>query len=371
MRRISCSLLESTSYRSRGALANTIIGTIYSTHCRLFSTSRKNRIGFIGLGNMGIHMANNLLKAGHPLTVFDVSPKGIESIVVKATSINETVRVASSPADVSLDCRVIITMLPSSPQVLDVYTNERTGILAAFPPAKQKKKDNSSSSSSSPLASPLLIDSSTIDPATARYVAGLARDHGCAMVDAPVSGGIGGAESGTLTFMVGCADSQFSSVQPILSRMGRNIIHCGPTGTGQVSKVCNNLVLGITMIAVGEGMNLGLKLGMDPKKLAAIFNSSSARCWSSDTYNPVPNVLPNVPANREYEGGFQTQLMIKDLGLAIQAGKQAEPPIPVILGELAQQQYQRVKDQGWGQKDFSIVYQLYNRNPTTATNKNN
>jgi len=326
---------------------------------RFFAASRRNRIGFIGLGNMGYHMAHNLLVAGHPLTVFDVQTKGVEAIKAAAKAINETVRVASSPADVALDCRIILTMLPSSPHVLEVYTNERTGILSTFP---------TGSNPSSSLSAPLLIDSSTIDPVTARQVASRASSHGCVLVDAPVSGGIGGAESGSLTFMVGCDDSLFSIVQPILSRMGRNIIHCGPSGTGQVAKVCNNLVLGISMVAVSEGMNLGLRLGMDAKKLAAIFNSSSARCWSSDSYNPVPQILPNVPSSRDYEGGFQTQLMLKDLGLAIQAAEQTQPPTKVPLGVAAQQCYQQAKQRGWEQKDFSIVYQTYKQDkPSTSS----
>ena len=270
-----------------------------------------------------------------------------------------SVRVARSPADVALDCRVLITMLPSSPHVLDVYTNEKTGILSAFPiPRSSSTRPAHSASTSSPQPStstPLFIDSSTIDPLTARTLASLASDHSCAMVDAPVSGGINGAEAATLTFMVGGTPSAFSAAQSYLSRMGRNIVHCGSAGTGQTAKVCNNLVLAVSMAAVSEAMVLGQRLGMDAKKLAGIFNTSTARCWASDTYNPVPGVQAGVPSGRDYVGGFGSDLMRKDLGLAREAAKGVG--MEVEMGERVWRMYEDIGKKGWGQKDFSIIYQ--------------
>jgi 3-hydroxyisobutyrate dehydrogenase len=177
------------------------------------------------------------------------------------------------------------------------------------------------------------------------------------MVDAPVSGGVAGAEAATLTFMVGGEARDFEAARPILQCMGRNVVHCGAAGNGQAAKICNNLMLAIEMIATAEGMSLAAKLGMDPKVFASIVNTSSGRCWSSDTYNPYPGVLENVPASRDYAGGFGSDLMLKDLGLAADAAKAARQPI--LLGALAQQIYQKHSAQGHGAKDFSSVILQY------------
>jgi 3-hydroxyisobutyrate dehydrogenase len=201
-----------------------------------------------------------------------------------------------------------------------------------------------------------LIDSSTIDPHTAREVAAAAGARGNPMADAPVSGGTGGAEAGTLTFMVGAPAALFDVVKPVLAHMGKNIVHCGDAGTGQVAKICNNMLLGISMIGVAEAMNLGAALGIDPKVLAGIINTSSGRCWSSDTYNPYPGVLDNAPAARGYTGGFGTDLMLKDLGLATDAAKQAKRS--VAMGAMAQQLYQLWSSQGAGGLDFSSIINL-------------
>jgi len=182
-------------------------------------------------------------------------------------------------------------------------------------------------------------------------------------VDAPVSGGVGGAEAGTLTFMVGGPTGSFESARPYLAKMGRNIVHCGGAGAGQVAKVCNNMVLAISMIGVSEAMNMGIKLGMDPKVLAGIFNTSTARCWSSDTYNPVPGVMPNVPSSKGYKGGFGVDLMKKDLGLALEASKTAGVTIP--FGELSYLIYKAISEQGNGLKDFSYVYEFLREEPKT------
>ena len=179
------------------------------------------------------------------------------------------------------------------------------------------------------------------------------------MVDAPVSGGVGGAEAGTLTFMVGGSAAAFARVQPLLAKMGKNIVHCGDAGTGQVAKVCNNVVLGMSMAAVAEGMSLGVKLGMDPVKLAGIINTSSGRCWSSDTYNPCPGVMATAPASRGYTGGFGTALMHKDMGLATDAARAAGQYMP--LAELTQQLYAQVMAEGNSGKDFSYIYEFLNK----------
>lgn len=309
---------------------------------RAFSTNTElPPIGFIGLGHMGGHMAHNLLKAGHSLVVFDLNPASLDKINAQAAALKRKVYRESSPRNVGANVRTIVSMLPSSPHVEKVYTGD-DGVLAGL---------RSSSSSETPL----LIDSSTIDPNVARVVAKKAAEQGAVMIDAPVSGGVGGAENGTLTFMVGGSNQAFESAKPILARMGKNIVHCGDVGTGQVAKVCNNVVLGMSMAAVAEGMALGVKLGMDPVKLAGIMNTSSARCWSSDTYNPCPGVMANVPSSRGYTGGFGTSLMHKDMGLALAAAKSIGQEMPIA--QLTEQLYAAIMQQGDGGKDFSFIYQ--------------
>ncbi|TBW11253.1 3-hydroxyisobutyrate dehydrogenase [Azotobacter chroococcum] len=292
-------------------------------------------IGFLGLGNMGAPMARNLLKAGHRLSVFDLSEAAMAALVEAGAT------AAASPAALArTDVELIVSMLPAAAQVKGVYLGA-DGLIAQVRPGV------------------LLIDSSTIDPLSAREVAAAARAHDNPMLDAPVSGGTGGAAAGTLTFMVGGAAEDFERARPVLAAMGRNIVHCGPAGNGQVAKVANNLLLGISMIGVAEAMSLGVALGMDPQVLAGILNTSSGRCWSSDSYNPFPGVLENAPASRGYSGGFGTDLMLKDLGLASEAARQARQP--VFLGALAQQLYQAFSAQGNGALDFSAIINLYRK----------
>lgn len=292
-------------------------------------------IGFIGLGNMGAPMAHNLLKAGHQLSVFDLNAAAVENLVgAGALPVDSPTAIAQGNAE------LIITMLPAAPHVKSVYLGEN-GLIA------------------SARAGVMLIDCSTIDPHSAREVAKAAAEHGNPMLDAPVSGGTGGAAAGTLTFMVGGSDADFDRAQPILAAMGKNIVHCGAAGNGQVAKVANNMLLGISMIGVAEAMALGVTLGMDAKTLAGVINTSSGRCWSSDTYNPFPGVLDNVPASRGYSGGFGSDLMLKDLGLATEAAKQVRQP--VILGALAQQLYQSFSAQGHGDLDFSAIINQYRK----------
>ncbi|RRV16838.1 3-hydroxyisobutyrate dehydrogenase [Pseudomonas saudiphocaensis] len=290
-------------------------------------------IGFLGLGNMGGPMARNLLKAGHQLSVFDLSPAALASLVEAGA------QQAASPAAVAqAGVEVIISMLPAAAHVRQVYLGE-DGLLSRVP------------------ANVLLIDCSTIDPMTAREVAAAAASKGNPMLDAPVSGGTGGAAAGTLTFMVGGKEADFRQAEPILAAMGKNIVHCGDSGNGQVAKVANNLLLGISMIGAAEAMSLGVALGMDAKVLAGVINSSSGRCWSSEIYNPFPEVVENSPASRGYSGGFGADLMLKDLGLASEAAKQTRQPI--ILGAVAQQLYQAFSLQGNGALDFSAIIKLY------------
>ena len=292
-------------------------------------------IGFSGLGNMGAPMAHNLLKAGHQLSVFDLNAAAVENLVgAGALPVDSPTAIAQGNAE------LIITMLPAAAHVKSVYLGEN-GLIAHS------------------RAGVMLIDCSTIDPHSAREVAKAAAEHGNPMLDAPVSGGTGGAAAGTLTFMVGGSDADFDHAQPILAAMGKNIVHCGAAGNGQVAKVANNMLLGISMIGVAEAMALGVALGMDAKTLAGVINTSSGRCWSSDTYNPFPGVLDNVPASRGYSGGFGSDLMLKDLGLATEAAKQVRQP--VILGALAQQLYQSFSAQGHGGLDFSAIINQYRK----------
>lgn len=290
-------------------------------------------IGFIGLGNMGAPMALNLLKAGHALTVFDLVPEALQRLGAAGA------KTAASPAELARSgVELIITMLPAAKHVKAVYLGD-DGLLAHVPKGVR------------------LIDSSTIDPMTAREVAAAASRQGNPMLDAPVSGGTGGAAAGTLTFMVGGSAEDFDHAQPLLAAMGKNIVHCGASGNGQVAKVANNMLLGISMIGVAEAMSLGVALGMDAKVLAGVINTSSGRCWSSDTYNPFPGVLETAPAARGYSGGFGSELMLKDLGLATEAAKQARQP--AYLAALAQQLYQGFSADGHGDLDFSAIIKLY------------
>ena len=292
------------------------------------------KIAFIGLGNMGNPMARNLLKHGHTLTVYDLNP----ALVSALTEHGATAATSVSTCVKGMD--VVITMLPSSPHVRTVYSGE-AGILAHVG------------------VGTLLIDSSTIDPHTARDIAIDARANATPMIDAPVSGGTGGAEAATLTFMVGGELTEFEKAKPILDCMGKNIVHCGGAGNGQVAKICNNLMLAIEMLATAEGMALAVKLGMDANVFASIANTSSGRCWSSDTYNPYPGVVAAAPANREYKGGFGADLMLKDLTLVTEAAKSVKQPL--MMGAAAQQLYQLHSAMGNGQLDFSSIIMLYQK----------
>lgn len=292
------------------------------------------RIGFIGVGNMGHPMCRNLLVKGHAVKAYDVDPALRERAAASGAV------AAAGVAECIAGAEAVITMLPSSPHVRSVYGGD-TGIIAQAKPGT------------------LLIDCSTIDPLAAREVAFDALARGLSMVDAPVSGGTAGAQAATLTFMVGAGTREFEQAKPILACMGRNIVHCGPSGNGQVAKICNNLMLAVGMIATSEAMALATELGMDARVFAGIVNTSSGRCWSSDTYNPYPGVLEHVPASNGYAGGFGTDLMLKDLALVTEAARSAR--VPVLLGAVAQQVYQKHSADGHGGKDFSSVILQYLR----------
>ncbi len=292
------------------------------------------RIAFVGLGNMGAPMARNLLKAGHELHLFDLNTTVLAELAELGGQI------ALSPRDAAAQGDLVITMLPAAAHVRSVYLNE-DGVLAGI------------------RAGTPAVDCSTIDPQTAREISAAAAKQGIDLGDAPVSGGTGGAQAGTLTFMVGATPALFATLKPVLEQMGRNIVHCGEVGTGQIAKICNNLLLGISMIGVAEAMALGDALGIDTGVLAGIINSSTGRCWSSDTYNPWPGIVETAPASRGYSGGFGAELMLKDLGLATEAAKQARQP--VVLGAVAQQLYQAMSLRGDGGLDFSAIVKSYQR----------
>ena len=292
------------------------------------------KTAFIGLGHMGLPMARNLLRAGYPLTVFDLVRSAVDTLA------GEGAVAADSATDAIDQAQVVISMLPASRHVEGLYLGDE-GLLTRLP------------------AGTLVIECSTIAPESARKVHAAARERGIALLDAPVSGGTGGAAAGTLTFMVGATPELFATLQPVLAQMGRNIVHCGDVGTGQIAKICNNLLLGISMVGVSEAMALGDALGIDTQVLAGIINSSTGRCWSSDTYNPWPGVIETAPSSRGYTGGFGADLMLKDLGLATEAARQAHQP--VILGAVAQQLYQSMSQRGEGGKDFSAIINSYRK----------
>ncbi|VFR17641.1 3-hydroxyisobutyrate dehydrogenase [plant metagenome] len=288
------------------------------------------QIAFIGLGNMGAPMALNLLKAGHALKVFDLSEKALKQAAEAGASVASSARDAVTGAD------CVITMLPASAHVEKLYLGD--DLLAGV------------------RADALVIDCSTIAPESARRVAAAAQARGIAMIDAPVSGGTGGAAAGTLTFIVGGAAESLERARPLLEKMGKNIFHAGDAGAGQVAKICNNMLLGVLMAGTAEALALGVANGLDVKVLSDIISKSSGRNWATELYNPWPGVMPNVPASKGYEGGFGVDLMLKDLGLAAEAALAVRAATP--LGELARNLYAMHSAQGNGGLDFSSILGL-------------
>jgi 3-hydroxyisobutyrate dehydrogenase len=286
------------------------------------------RIAFIGLGNMGLPMAQNLIKAGHDVAGFDVFGGALDKLKAAGGEGSGSATRAAAGAD------LVITMLPSGDEVRTTYLGSG-GII-----------ENADAGS-------LLIDSSTIDVETARAVAQAADAKGHAMLDAPVSGGVAGAQAATLTFMVGGSAPAFSRAQPILEKMGKTIVHAGGSGNGQAAKICNNMILGVSMIAVSEAFVLAEKLGLDAQKLFDISSKSSGQCWSMTGYCPVPGLVPTSPANRDYQAGFTAAMMLKDLKLAQDAARSAGATTP--LGAEAAALYGLYCGHGNATKDFSGV----------------
>ena len=282
-------------------------------------------VAFIGLGNMGLPMAKNLLGAGHTVRGFDLSEE-VRAACTEAGGI-----ACAAVTEVVEGADVVITMLPSGAIVKSVYGE-------VFTAAK---------------AGALFIDSSTIDVATAREVASEAADKGFTMVDAPVSGGVGGAAAGTLAFMVGGTEEAFAAAEPILDPMGAKIVHCGQSGNGQAAKACNNMLLAISMIGVSEAFNLGRSLGLEDQTFFDVASNASGQCWSLTSYCPVPGPVETSPANNDYNPGFATALMLKDLRLAMEAAGSTGANTP--LGKLSEEIYTAMNDAGNGGVDFSGV----------------
>ena len=291
-------------------------------------------IGFIGLGNMGAPMAANLARAGHRVTAFDLVPRAIEALAAKGGHAVASIAEAAAAGD------IVITMLPAGPQVRSVYLDEG-GVLA------------------NARRGALLIDCSTIDVETARAVAAAAKGAGFDMLDAPVSGGVSGAEAASLTFMVGGEAEIFARAQPVLAAMGRTIVHAGPAGNGQAAKICNNMILGVSMIAVCEAFSLAERLGLEAQTLFDISSKSSGQCWALTSYCPVPGPVPASPANRDYAPGFTAAMMLKDLRLAQQAAGATATATP--LGAAAASLYQMFVDEGAGVLDFSGIFRLISK----------
>ena len=287
------------------------------------------RIGFIGLGNMGGGMAANLAKAGHEVRAFDLSEDALSRARQSGCA------PVGSAAEAASDAEFVVTMLPAGKHVSSVYLGE---VFDAVP------KDA------------LLIDCSTIDVATAKAVGAAAEDRGLAMVDAPVSGGIAAANGGTLTFMVGGSDADFARAETVLARMGKAVIHAGAIGAGQAAKIANNMLLGATMIATCEAFLLARKLGLDPQTFYDISSKASGQSWSMTSYCPLPGVGPQTPADNDYQGGFASALMLKDLKLAVEAAGNANASVP--MGASAMALYQAFNNAGNGGLDFSGIIRM-------------
>lgn len=291
------------------------------------------RVAFIGLGNMGGGMAANQVKAGHEVRAFDLSPQALERAAAAGFRPSQTAAEAVSEAE------VVVSMLPAGAHVRQVYAEEVFGRAPA---------------------SALLIDCSTIDVESARAVAEQARAAGYRFADAPVSGGTAAAEAGALTFMVGCQDADFAAVEAALQPMAKAVVRAGGPGAGQAAKICNNMVLGVSMLGVCEAFALAEKLGLEPERFFEIASQSSGQCWSLTSYCPWPGPVPAAPSNRGYQGGFATAMMLKDLKLAQEAAAKAGAATP--LGAQAEAIYALFDRLGGGGKDFSAVLEFLRGN---------
>lgn len=292
------------------------------------------KIAFIGLGNMGGPMAMNLHKAGHQVSGFDLSEAACKKYAADGLAIAATAAATLDGAE------VVVSMLPASQHVEALYLGDK-GLLAQIAPGT------------------LVIDSSTIAAASSRKVAEEGRKRGIAVIDAPVSGGTGGAIAGTLTFMVGGNTADLERARPVLEKMGANIFHAGDAGAGQTAKICNNMLLGILMIGTSEALSLGVANGLDPKVLSEIMRRSSGGNWALEKYNPMPGVMETAPASKNYAGGFGTDLMLKDLGLAQENAAAVRASTP--LGGLARNLYAAHSLAGHGALDFSSVLKMFQK----------
>jgi 3-hydroxyisobutyrate dehydrogenase len=288
-------------------------------------------IAFIGLGNMGLPMACNLLRAGHQVVGYDVVPSAREAAARAGA------KAADSSAQAVTGAKCVITMLPEGRHVRGVYLGDQGIVARAEPDA-------------------LLIDCSTIDVDSARAVHAAALERGLEVLDAPVSGGVAGAENATLTFMVGGSEQGVARARPILERMGKAVVHTGPSGNGQAAKICNNMILAISMIGVCEAFVLAERLGLAADKLFEVSSQSSGQCWSLTSYCPVPGPVPSSPANRDYRAGFTAAMMAKDLRLAQDAAQSVDAPTP--MGAQARSLYALFANRGHGGLDFSAIIRM-------------
>jgi len=288
-------------------------------------------VAFIGLGNMGGPMALNLQKAGFQVQAFDLNKEALAIVAEAGAIAAESAKAAVQGAD------FVISMLPAGKHVIGLYQDVRSDIKAGA----------------------LVLDCSTIDAQSARQVGSLLADAGIAFIDAPVSGGVGGAKAGTLTFIVGGSAENFQRANDVLSAMGKNLFHAGDVGAGQIAKICNNMLLSVLMVGTSEALQLGVDNGLDPKVLSDIMLKSSGRNWTLELYNPCPDVLPNVPSSKNYQGGFMVDLMAKDLGLASECAQQSQSTTP--MGALARNLYVQHQRQGNGKLDFSSIFRFFSK----------
>jgi 3-hydroxyisobutyrate dehydrogenase len=289
------------------------------------------RVGFIGVGTMGKPMVANLLKAGFPVLAYDILPEALDEAKRRGAA------VAGSAAEVASGVDIVVTMLPSSREVEQCYCGDG-GVLAGATRGR------------------LCVDMSTIDPGTSRRVAERAKERGVRFLDAPVSGAMPRAIEGTLTIMVGGGAEDLEEARPVLAAMGSNIIHVGPVGSGEVAKICNNLIAGVSMIAVSEAFRLAERFGVDAKVLTEVIRKSSGNTWAIENNHPVPGLVEKAASNRDYAPGFMTDLMAKDMGLAVMAGR--DNRVPLFVASAALQLYRLASAHGLGRKDFSSVYTL-------------
>lgn len=292
-------------------------------------------IAFIGLGNMGGPMAANLLKHNPNVRVFDLSDSAMSALQAKGAIVTNSAEEAAQNAD------VVISMLPASQHVESLYLNHHSGLINTLK------------------SGTLVIDSSTIDSATSQKVAKALAAKSIRFVDAPVSGGVSGAQAGTLTFIVGGTEADFTTAKDVLQHMGKNIFHAGVVGAGQVAKICNNMLLSVLMLGTSEALQMAIDNGLDPKVMSEIMLQSSGRNWTLEVYNPCPGILPNVPSSNNYNGGFMVDLMRKDLSLALDTASKSYSDTP--MGNLAMNLYEKHSALGNGQRDFSSIFEMFSQ----------